>query len=344
MAALLLKKRGFEVIGVMLKLEAGDAPNSCCNLEAARRAQQVADRLGIPFVVVGAEDRFAQAVIRPYLEAHAAGVTPNPCTRCNPFVKFQGLLEVAERVGAEWIATGHYVRREGNRVLRGRDERKDQSYFLWAVPTEVFEKSLFPLGELTKPEVRALAEEAGLVVAKTPESQNLCFVQNDPAGFLRAHLATRPGPVVDVESGEVIGRHQGAAIYTVGQKRGLGLFKSHLERYVVRVDVRANVVYVGPREAATWWGLAAWEANYLRSPSEWPERVSVQVRHRARPTPARVVRADGEGFELRFEEPVFAVTPGQSAVLYAGEELLGGGVIARALKPLRATQAALAAG
>ncbi len=342
MAALLLKRRGYEVIGVMLKLEAGNAPNSCCNLEAARRAQKVADRLGIPFVVASAEGRFAQMVIHPYLEGHAAGVTPNPCTRCNPFVKFRGLQDIAERIGAERIATGHYVRREESRVLRGRDERKDQSYFLWAVPGEVFQKSLFPLGELTKPEVRALAEEAGLVVAKTPESQNLCFVQNDPAGFLRARLRVRPGPVVDLESGEVIGRHQGAALYTVGQKRGLGLFKSHLERFVVRVDTEANVVYVGPREAATWWGLAAGEANYLRPPSEWPERIRVQVRHRARPTPARVVWADEKGFELRFEEPVFAVTPGQSAVLYAGEELLGGGVIARAVEPLRATRAAVA--
>ena len=343
-AALLLQEAGYEVLGVMLRLEAGEAANSCCNTAAQARAAEVARRLGIPFVVVDAEEAFRRAVIEPYLLDHARGRTPNPCARCNPFVKFEELLRLAERVGAERIATGHYVRREGTRVLRGLDARKDQSYFLWAVPGEVFQRSLFPLGALKKPEVRRLAEEAGLAVAKAPESQNLCFVQNDPAGFLRAHLDARPGPVVDVETGEVVGQHRGAALYTVGQKRGLGLFKSHLERYVVRVDVERNVVYVGPREAATWWGLKAGAPNYLKDPADLPERVLAQVRHRARPVPARVVEADEKGFELRFEEPVFAVTPGQSAVLYREDELLGGGVIERALESLRETPAASAAG
>jgi len=342
-AALLLKEAGYDVLGAMLKLEGGEAENSCCNLAAQARAAEVARRLEIPFVVLDEKERFHEVVVEPYLAEHARGRTPNPCTVCNPFVKFAGLLELADRLGAEAIATGHYLRREKDRFLRGRDEHKDQSYFLWRVPREVMERTIFPLGELKKPEVRALAEARGLAVARTPESQNLCFVENDPKGFLKRHLLTRPGPVVDVTTGEVIGEHQGAALYTVGQRRGLGLYKSHLERYVVATDPERNVVYVGPKEAATFLGLSAESPNYLVPPERWPEEVLVQVRHRAPAVPARVERADEEALELRFKEPVFAVAPGQSAVVYAEDELLGGGVIKAAGESLLGRRAAAAA-
>ncbi len=330
-AALLLLEEGYQVVGVMLRLEAGQAENSCCNAAAQARAAEVARRLAIPFVVKGEEDRFRRAVVAAYLEAHRAGRTPNPCVRCNPFVKFAGLFEVADRVGAAFVATGHYARREGDRLLRGRDPAKDQSYFLWGLDPARLGRLLFPLGGRTKPEVRALAEDAGLAVARTPESQNLCFVENDPKGFLKARLGARPGPVVDATTGEVVGAHPGAIFFTVGQKRGLGLFKSHQPRYVVATDPATNTVYVGPREAATARGLAAERPNYLVPPEDWPERVEVQVRHRARPVPARVRRADREGLVLDLEEPAFAVAPGQSAAVYAGEVLLGGGEIRAAM-------------
>jgi len=339
-AGLLLKEAGYDVIGAMLKLEGGEAENSCCNLAAQARAAEVAKRLEIPFIVLDEERTFTEAVIRPYLEEHARGRTPNPCVLCNPFVKLAGLERLAERLGAEGIATGHYLRREGRRFFRGKDARKDQSYFLWKVPRTTLEKTLFPLGEFEKPEVRKIAEEAGLKVARAPESQNLCFVENDPKGFLARHLELRPGPVVDLLTGEVIGQHQGAALYTVGQRRGLGLFKSHLERYVVATDPEKNVVYVGPREAATFTGLFAREPNYLVPPKDWPEEVSVQVRYRTQAVPARVVQADEGNLELRFLQPVFAVAPGQSAVVYAGDELLGGGVIEAPGESLLKTQAA----
>lgn len=326
-AGLLLQKAGYEVVGVMLRLEAGHAPNSCCNAAAQARAARVAERLGIPFVVKGEEARFAARVIEAYLKGHRAGTTPNPCVRCNPFVKFAGLVEVADRVGAEFVATGHYVRKVDGRLHRGRDRAKDQSYFLWGLLPGVLARSLFPLGELTKPEVRRLAARAGLEVARTPESQNLCFVENDPKGFLRARLGTRPGPVVEVTTGKVVGEHPGAHLFTVGQKRGLGLFKSHRRLYVVATDPATNTVYVGPREAAMAEGLVATQPNYLVPPPAWPEQVSVQVRHRAQPAPARVIRADRETLELAFLEPVFAVAPGQSAVVYHGDLLLGGGDI-----------------
>jgi len=326
-AGLLLQEAGFEVIGVMLRLEAGNAPNSCCNAAAQARAARVAERLGIPFVVKGEETRFAQAVVETYLEGHRTGATPNPCVRCNPFVKFAGLVEVADRLGAAFVATGHYVRKASGRLYRGRDNAKDQSYFLWGLHPGVLARSLFPLGERTKPEVRRLAARAGLEVAQAPESQNLCFVENDPKGFLRARLGTRPGPVVEVTTGEVVGEHPGAHLFTVGQRRGLGLFKSHRRLYVVATDPTTNTVYVGPREAAMAEGLVAARPNYLVPPEEWPERISVQVRHRARPIPAQAIQADRETLELAFLEPAFAIASGQSAVVYHGDLLLGGGEI-----------------
>lgn len=324
-AALLLAQGGAEVVGVTLLLHGGPEEE-----HALARARAVADELGIEHRVADARGRFAREVVEPFLRGHARGLTPNPCARCNPFVKLPALLEAAGRVGADAVATGHYLRRRGERVLRARDRAKDQSYFLWRVPREVMGRALFPLGELTKPEVRALAERAGLSAARAPESQNLCFAREGAGEFLARRLAPRPGPVVEAATGEVVGRHRGAELYTVGQGRGLGLFKSHRKLYVVATDPGTNTVYVGPREAVLSRGLFARDPNYLLPPGDWPERVSVQVRHRSQPVPARVLRADAGGLEVEFLEPVFAVTPGQSAVVYDGEVLLGGGEISAA--------------
>ncbi len=335
-AALLLKDAGFDVVGVMLKLESGEAENSCCNTAAQARAARVAGQVGIPFVVVDAQEIFRRQVIEPYLEAHARGQTPNPCVRCNPFVKLSGLLQVADRIGAAYIATGHYLERREARFFRGRDRRKDQSYFLWAIERRVLERTLFPLGSMLKAEIRAIAEAHGLVVAGTPESQNLCFVQQSPKNFLLQRLGGTPGPVVDLLSGEVIGQHQGAHLYTVGQKRGLGLYQSHRVRYVVRVDIEHNTLYVGPREAAMWLGLEGVALNAIQPLESWPEEILVQIRYQARPVAARVVNVSEDALTLAFREPVFAVTPGQSAVFYNGDELLGGAIIKKARENLLA--------
>ncbi|MGQ9510769.1 MAG: tRNA 2-thiouridine(34) synthase MnmA [Thermaceae bacterium] len=337
-AAALLKEAGYEVIGAMMRFwpdwkEMGSSPKpaweTCCTPDAAYGARRVADLLGIPFYLLDYREIFEEEIRKPFLQAYQEGLTPNPCADCNTRVKFGALLEQARRLGAEYVATGHHVRRQGKALLRGSDPYKDQSYFLWGTSKEAIPHLLFPVGHLTKSEVRRLAEERGLPTAKKPESQNLCFVSGSLRDYLRAELQTEPGPVVDLLSGEVVGEHQGASLYTVGQRKGLGLFKAHLERYVVRVDPKANVVYVGPKEMVTFRGLEAEGLNLL---DELPEEVGVQVRYRTPPVRARVEGVSP--LRLRFLEPVFAVTPGQNAVLYRGDRLLGGGVILQGLYPL----------
>lgn len=338
-SAYLLKEAGYEVVGAMMRFwpeepprptldipHKGRAWESCCTPEAAYEARRVAEILDIPFYLLDYRETFEEEIIQPFLKDYAQGRTPNPCARCNTFVKFGALLKQAQRLGLDYVATGHYVRREGESLLRGIDPLKDQSYFLWGTPKEALPHLLFPVGGMTKAEVRALAERAGLPTARKPESQNLCFVAGDLKEFLRERLKVRPGPLVDALTGEVVGEHQGASLYTIGQRKGLGLFKPHLERYVVGVDPLANVVYVGPREATLWLGLEGEEANLL---AELPEEVEVQVRYRTPPVRAKVESLNP--LRLRFATPVFAVTPGQSAVFYQGERLLGGAVIRQGL-------------
>jgi tRNA-specific 2-thiouridylase len=346
-SAYLLKEAGYEVVGAMMRfwpdlppvsLETGAARawESCCTPDAAYEARRVADLLGIPFYLLDYREVFEEAVIAPFLEDYARGRTPNPCARCNTFVKFGALLKQARRLGLDYVATGHYVRREGEALLRGLDKEKDQSYFLWGTPKEALPHLLFPVGHLTKKEVRRIAQEAGLPTARKPESQNLCFVAGDLKGFLKERLKARPGPLVDVLTGEVVGQHEGASLYTLGQRKGLGLWKTHLERYVVGLDVERNVVYVGPKEAALWEGMEAEGENLLE---ELPEEVEVQVRYRT--PPVRAVVESSSPLRLRFLTPVFAVTPGQSAAFYRGERLLGGAVIRRGLYNLAGLDKAL---
>lgn len=336
-SAYLLKQAGYEVVGAMMRFWPDEPPQpalpmggpagpkaweSCCTPDAAYEARRVADLLGIPFYLLDYREVFQEAIMEPFLQDYARGRTPNPCARCNTFVKFGALLKQARRLGLDYVATGHYVRRERETLLRGLDPNKDQSYFLWGTPKEALPHLLFPVGHLTKPEVRAMAERAGLPTAKKPESQNLCFVAGDLKSFLKEKLPLRPGPVVDALTGEVVGEHEGASLYTLGQRKGLGLFQTHLERYVVGVDPEANVVYVGPKEAALWEGLEGEEANLL---TDLPEELEVQVRYHTPPVRAKVESLNP--LRLRFQSPVFAVAPGQSAVFYRGERLLGGTVI-----------------
>ncbi len=350
-AAALLKEAGYEVIGAMMRfwpdwkeLHLGSAKTepaweTCCTPDAAYEARRVADLLGIPFYLLDYREVFEEEIKKPFLAAYQKGLTPNPCVSCNTRVKFGALLRQARRLGARYVATGHYVRREGEALLRGLDPNKDQTYFLWGTPKEAIPHLLFPVGHLTKPQVRRLAEERGLPTAKKPESQNICFVQGSLRDYLKAELKARPGPVVDLATGEVVGEHQGAGLYTVGQRKGIGLFKPHLERYVVRTDPKANVVYVGPKGMVIFRGLEVNEPNLL---TELPEEVEVQVRYRTPPVRARLLSLSP--LRLRLLEPVFAVTPGQSAVFYLGDRLLGGGVIARGLEPLEAPDIPLTVG
>ncbi len=333
-ATALLHERGFDVVGTMLRFWPDERPSGafdlCCSPQAAYDARRVADAVDVPFYLLDFRDRFQQVVIDPFVPAYRAGETPNPCVWCNRDIKFGSVVKRAQALGCEFMATGHFVRRidgpHGPELHRGRDDEKDQTYFLWALPRDILPYLLFPLGDLTKARVRELAAERGLLTAAKRSSSGLCFVPHSTRDYLAGAVGERPGPVIDAATGDVVGEHRGLPFYTIGQKRGLGLWKSHVERYVVELRAEDNAVIVGPREMCFWDELEADRANYLTELERIPRRVQAQVRYRQAPVPA-TLQPDGDGFRLRFDAPQFAVTVGQSAVLYDGERLLGGGVI-----------------
>jgi tRNA-uridine 2-sulfurtransferase len=332
-AAALLVRAGHDVVGVTMQLlPSGDFEGGCCSTSAVRDAHRVCDLIGIPHYTLNVRDEFRRDVVEDFCDAYAAGRTPNPCIVCNDRIKFVELWRRARLQGAEYLATGHYARvlREGEghlRLARGVDPAKDQSYFLYRMTQEHLGRTLFPVGELTKPEVRRIAEELGLPTARTPESQEVCFV---PADDTAAFVATRrpataePGPIVD-ERGDVLGRHRGIGAYTVGQRRGLGI-ASPEPLYVVHIDAAANTVIAGPAPSLEVRGVTCtdivWDAPTDAS-------VEAQIRYRQRPIAASA-RVDGGRLELTFEEPVRGIAPGQAAVCYNGEVVLGGGVIEEA--------------
>lgn len=336
-ATALLAEQGFEVVGSMLRFWPDDRPDGafavCCSPDAAFDARRIADRLDVPFYLLDARADFERIVVDPFVPSYRQGRTPNPCVWCNRDIKFGSFVERARKLGCDFLATGHFVRRvdgpDGVELHRGRDDDKDQTYFLWALPRRVLPYLLFPLGDLRKDQVRQEAVRRGIPVAWKPSSTGLCFIPGTVQAYLNERVPATPGPVVDVaKGGMVVGEHRGVAFYTIGQKRGLGLWKSHEPRWVIDLDAESNTVVVGPREACQWTGLTAERANWLLEPKRLPSRVLAQVRYRQRPEPASLTLLDEARCELRFDAPQFAVAPGQSAVVYDGERLLGGGVIA----------------
>lgn len=338
-AAALLVEQGFDVVGATMKLfcYGDDVPDRpCCSLDSINDARRVCQQLGIPHYVLNLESAFGRDVVDNFVDEYSRGRTPIPCVRCNTFTKFRDLVKTADKIDADHVATGHYARVIDGVLHRGVDHAKDQSYFLWGIDRGVLRRMLLPVGAQTKAETRATAHSLGLeIIAEKVESQDICFVPDgDHTRIIRSRLgadapALSRGPFV-LASGEVIGQHDGYARFTIGQRRGLpGGFREPM--FVVSIRPADRAVVVGPREQLLGRGLVVREVNWLvdRQP-ELGSQVAVQIRHRATPAPATVIRSGADEVELALDEPVAAITPGQSAVFYDADRVLGGGVIERA--------------
>ncbi|MCS7310241.1 MAG: tRNA 2-thiouridine(34) synthase MnmA [Armatimonadetes bacterium] len=347
-AAALLAKQGYEVVGITLQIwqESQTDPrhSGCCSLGAVVDARRVAKMLGIPHYVLNFRQQFAQTVIADFIEEYRRGRTPNPCVQCNRYVKFDAFLQKADELGAEFIATGHYARIQLDEksgrwlLLKAVNREKDQSYVLFPMTQEQLARTLFPLGELpSKSETRALARELGLPVADKPDSQEICFVAE--AGGYRAFLQSRvpdtvrPGEIRDVH-GNVLGRHPGVAFFTIGQRRGLGLSGHQEPLYVVDIDAQNNVVVVGPERFLYCRRFLVERVNWIALDRlTKPLAVQARIRYNMPEAPAMLFPVgEPNCVEVEFETPQRAITPGQAAVFYRGDVVVGGGTIRQRLE------------
>ncbi len=341
-AAALLVKQGYQVTGMMLRLwseDCGDGgSNRCCTPGQMADARRIANQLDIPFYVIDTQEVFRRTIVQFFIDRYAAGDTPNPCLECNRSIRFEWLLNHALALGADYLATGHYARVEHgadgvSRLLRARDAHKDQSYVLSVLTQEKLQHALFPIGDYTKAEVRALAATFGLPVASKHDSQDLCFLADgDYRRFLREHApqAIRPGPIL-TRNGEQLGEHTGLPHYTIGQRKGLGI--SHPEPlYVLATDPARNALIVGTAEELGVSALEAGRVNWIAGepPAREPFRAEVKIRYSARPAPATVTPLPDDRLRAVFDAPLRDITPGQGAVVYEGDVVLGGGIITRA--------------
>ena len=345
--ALLLQEAGFDVRGATMVLrggevlgDAGEGEGSTCgSARDVEDARAVCRRLDILHDAFDLRDRFDAAVVRPFCDAYLEGRTPNPCIACNRFLKFEALQKRRREMGLDYVATGHYARRRWDEVtgrwqlLRASDPAKDQSYVLYHLTQDTLAHMLFPLGELTKDEVREMARAHGFVTAEKPESQDICFVPDgDYAGFIEGHCgagaAFEPGEIVN-RGGRVLGEHAGLIRYTIGQRKGIGV-AAREPLYVLGKDASANRLIVGFKDELLSRGVVARDVNLISGDAlEGPRKVQVKTHYRQRPVLATAERTGPDELTVTFEEPQRAAAPGQAAVLYEGDVVLGGGTIAR---------------
>lgn len=337
-AAYLTKEAGFDCIGATMKLYTGEIEGSCCSLDDVEDARSVAFRMGIPFYVFNFSRDFEEQVMDRFVRCYQTGLTPNPCIECNRHLKFDRFLRRARELGCEYIVTGHYAQiaqLESGRfcLQKAVDEGKDQTYFLYALTQEQLRHTRFPLGRLTKVQARAIAEEQGFINARKRDSQDICFVPDgDYMAFLERYTGQKsvPGNFLD-ESGKVVGQHRGAAGYTLGQRKGLGLAMG-VPVYVCGKDMAANTVTVGPNEALYHKALIADDWNWMTIEAlTQPMRVKAKARSRMTEQTATVYPMENGCARVEFDGPQRALTPGQAVVLYDGDLVVGGGTITEVL-------------
>jgi tRNA-specific 2-thiouridylase len=340
-AAALLVERGYDVIGMMMRLwseDCGDGgSNRCCTPSQMADARRVADQLGIPFYVIDTQDVFRRSIVQFFIDRYAAGDTPNPCLECNRHIRFEWLLNHALALDADYLATGHYARVAhdsggASRLLKALDPAKDQSYVLSVLTQDKLRHALFPVGDYTKPQAREIASRLNLPVAHKRDSQDLCFLADgDYRRFLREHVpnAARPGPIL-TRDGQQLGEHTGLPNYTIGQRKGLGI--SHpVPLYVLGTDPARNAVIVGTSEELGQRRLIAGRVNWISGIApDAPFRADVKIRYRAQFAAATVTSLEDGRVAVEFDEPIRDITRGQGAVFYVGEECLGGGIITHA--------------
>lgn len=361
-AAAILKQAGHDLVGFSMQLwnqrrgitvdENGEPlPSRCCSLDDVYDARRVAEDLGFPFYVLNLEREFEQDVVEPFVTSYLNGETPIPCVSCNSRLKFASLDRLAASLGCEKVATGHYARVEYDetskryRLFRGRNLQKDQSYFLWELTQDQLSRSLFPLGEMSKPEVREVARHSNLAVAEKAESQEICFVPDgDYAGFIDRYLEAEgatdrlppSGEIVD-KRGAIVGEHSGIHRYTVGQRRGIGI-PSERPLYVLGIDAVKNRVMVGEQDELLSSDFTAAGVNWIAhdNPAN-PIQATVRIRYRHKEAPATITPLENNRVKISFDEPQRAITPGQATVFYDGDEVVGGGWIVKQ-KPVGRSQ------
>jgi tRNA-uridine 2-sulfurtransferase len=343
-AAALVKEKGYEVIGVTMRLwpgagqaNEGSGPGNCCGSEAIEDARKVAFKLGMPHYVMDFSDIFESEIISDFCREYRQGRTPNPCVLCNRYIKFGILLDKARELGADYLATGHYARTEQNKTTgkyllkKGSDSSKDQSYFLCQLRQEQLRQSLFPVGNLTKIKVRDIAGELKLPVAEKAESQEICFIPDDDyPRFLEEYLpgATTPGPIVD-ESGKTLGSHRGIAHYTIGQRKGLGIAAKE-PLFVTRIESESNTIIVGDRKKIYDTELVASNMNWIAlDRPESSVKLKARIRYRHPEAEAMVTPLENHDVYVKFSEPQMAITPGQTIAFYDGDTVACGGTIIR---------------